>query len=135
MLSEILNISGKPGLYLLLTGGKGALIEGFVADRGERRRQGYRLKLRTAHKGVATDLRAALGNAHAFQIHTILKGSVGNSGERCGKGNGGKRGVSSENISHCSNSVGDAEARESGAVDVDGDVGEQTDCLGVGGVG
>ena len=26
MLSEILNISGKPGLYLLLTGGKGALI-------------------------------------------------------------------------------------------------------------
>ncbi|MBO5811979.1 MAG: DUF5606 domain-containing protein, partial [Bacteroidaceae bacterium] len=23
MLSEILNISGKPGLYLLLTGGKG----------------------------------------------------------------------------------------------------------------
>lgn len=26
MLSEILNISGKPGLYLLLTGGKGSLI-------------------------------------------------------------------------------------------------------------
>lgn len=26
MLSEILNISGKPSLYLLLTGGKGALI-------------------------------------------------------------------------------------------------------------
>lgn len=26
MLNEILNISGKPGLYILLTGGKGALI-------------------------------------------------------------------------------------------------------------
>ena len=26
MLSEILNITGKPGLYLLLTGGKGSLI-------------------------------------------------------------------------------------------------------------
>lgn len=26
MLNEVLNISGKPGLYLLLTGGKGALI-------------------------------------------------------------------------------------------------------------
>ena len=34
MLSEILNISGKPGLYLLLTGGKGSLIvESLEAER------------------------------------------------------------------------------------------------------